>query len=209
MRHSAYEFEAKQLSDPAWSSLRRLLWYSFSMINEMVLEEVRERGFEDIRPTHATAFRCMENEGSRVTVMAERAGVTKQAMSQVVQEMVRMGYLATHPDPADKRALLVKRTRGGDKLMEAFVEADKVVEGRFWQSELVKSMLGRMLRTRGAQDNPMLRVAEQRSPYGEQDEWGNDIAMLRANLKLTPEERLRKGQQAAESLTRLLKGIKR
>jgi len=39
------------------------------------------------------------------------------------------------------------------------------------------------------------RVAETRNPYGEQDEWGNSIADLRANLKLTPLERLRKAER--------------
>lgn len=33
-------------------------------------------------------------------------------------------------------------------------------------------------------------IAEKRAKYGEQDEWGNDIAMLRANLKKTPAQRV-------------------
>ena len=41
------------------------------------------------------------------------------------------------------------------------------------------------------------RVAETRNPYGEQDEWGNSIASLRANLRLTPLERLRKAERFA------------
>jgi hypothetical protein len=53
------------------------------------------------------------------------------------------------------------------------------------------------------------RANEQRRDYGEQDEWGNSIASLRANLKLTPIERIRKAEQSQRELNRLLNAIKR
>lgn len=53
------------------------------------------------------------------------------------------------------------------------------------------------------------KVAEVRYPYGEQDAWGNSVDALRANLKLTPIERLRKAQRAANSISRLKRAIKR
>jgi hypothetical protein len=42
------------------------------------------------------------------------------------------------------------------------------------------------------------RVHEIKHPYGEQDEWGNSLASLRNNLRLTPLERLRKAEDAAQ-----------
>lgn len=53
------------------------------------------------------------------------------------------------------------------------------------------------------------QVRETRRDYGEQDEWGNSIASLRANLKLTPLERLRKAENAARSLRELRDALKR
>ena len=50
---------------------------------------------------------------------------------------------------------------------------------------------------------------EERRDYGEQDEWGNSIASLRANLRLTPLERLRRAEQAHNSLRELLNALKR
>jgi hypothetical protein len=44
---------------------------------------------------------------------------------------------------------------------------------------------------------PDSRVEEIRSIYGEQDAYGNSIANLRANLKLTPVERIRKAERFA------------
>jgi hypothetical protein len=44
---------------------------------------------------------------------------------------------------------------------------------------------------------------EQRRDYGEQDEWGNSIASLRANLKLTPTERIRRADAFARSVAKI------
>ncbi len=55
-----------------------------------------------------------------------------------------------------------------------------------------------------AQDPLSDRVAEQRSPYGEQDEWGNSIADLRANLRLSYYERLCKAERSAKAMRELL-----
>jgi len=40
--------------------------------------------------------------------------------------------------------------------------------------------------------------------YGEQDENGVDLSLIRENLKLTPTERLRRGDQARRSALRLM-----
>ncbi|MEO7453292.1 MAG: hypothetical protein ABIV13_00840 [Fimbriimonadales bacterium] len=47
------------------------------------------------------------------------------------------------------------------------------------------------------------RAKEERRDYGEQDEWGNSIASLRANLRLTPLERIRKAEAFARSVFKI------
>jgi hypothetical protein len=51
-------------------------------------------------------------------------------------------------------------------------------------------------------------VKEDRAKYGEQDEWGNSIASLRNNLKLTPLERLIKADRDLKSLNKLRNALK-
>lgn len=41
-------------------------------------------------------------------------------------------------------------------------------------------------------------------PYGYQDENGIDLSLIRANLQLTPDERVKQAQQAAQQLARML-----
>ena len=52
------------------------------------------------------------------------------------------------------------------------------------------------------------KVAEQRALNGEQDAWGNSIANLRINLKLTPIERILKAERAARGLAELKSALK-
>jgi DNA-binding MarR family transcriptional regulator len=64
----------------------------------------------------------MDEGGTRSTVLAQRAGVTKQAMSQLVRLMERQGYLEQVPDPTDTRAKVVRMTERGEAVKIACVE---------------------------------------------------------------------------------------
>jgi DNA-binding MarR family transcriptional regulator len=66
--------------------------------------------------------------GTRATVLAERAGVSKQAIGEVVDDLVSRGYVRRAPDPADARAKLVQLTRRGQKLIDAAYEVIAGIE---------------------------------------------------------------------------------
>ena len=78
-------------------------------------ERFAERGHPDVRPPHGNVFQFLDDDGTRVQVLAERAGVTKQSMAELVAHLERHGYVERVPDPADRRAKLVRATaRGGE-----------------------------------------------------------------------------------------------
>jgi len=56
--------------------------------------------------------------GTRLVALAERAGVTKQAIGPVVRELEDLGYVSTAPDPSDGRAKLVIFTRAGRQVID-------------------------------------------------------------------------------------------
>jgi DNA-binding MarR family transcriptional regulator len=71
-------------------------------------------GFEDIREGHGCVFGFIDLEhGSRLTDLAARSGVTKQAVGEAVAELERKGYLERVPDPEDGRAKIIKPTPRG------------------------------------------------------------------------------------------------
>jgi DNA-binding MarR family transcriptional regulator len=72
------------------------------------------RGFQDVREGHGCVFGFIDHEhGSRLTDLAERSGLTKQAVGEAVAELERKGYLERVPDPEDGRAKIIKLTPRG------------------------------------------------------------------------------------------------
>jgi DNA-binding MarR family transcriptional regulator len=72
-----------------------------------------EAGYGDIRPTHGCVFRFVRGEGMRLTELAVLAGMTKQSVGEVVDDLAARGYVERFPDPADRRAKLIRLTERG------------------------------------------------------------------------------------------------
>ena len=81
---------------------------------EKMFVRMAEAGFGDVREGHGCVFGFIDLEhGSRLTDLAERAGLTKQAVGEAVAELERKGYLERVPDPEDGRAKIIKLTARG------------------------------------------------------------------------------------------------
>jgi DNA-binding MarR family transcriptional regulator len=70
-------------------------------------------GYSDVRPAHFTVFQHMPPEGIRLTSLADAALLTKQSMGYLVDDLEARGYVERVPDPADRRAKLVRLTARG------------------------------------------------------------------------------------------------
>lgn len=84
---------------------------------------VRARGFADVRPAHGFAFARISGDGATVGQLAEHLDVTKQAASQMVEELVTKGYVERRPHPDDARARLIVLTPKGWACTRAADEA--------------------------------------------------------------------------------------
>jgi len=74
-----------------------------------------DAGITDIRPTHGCVFRFLRDDGMRLTELASLAGLTKQSVGEIVDDLTALGYLERYPDPTDKRAKLIRLTDKGLK----------------------------------------------------------------------------------------------
>jgi DNA-binding MarR family transcriptional regulator len=72
-----------------------------------------DAGITDIRPTHGCVFRFLRDDGMRLTELASLAGLTKQSVGEIVDDLTALGYLERYPDPTDKRAKLLRLTKKG------------------------------------------------------------------------------------------------
>lgn len=84
---------------------------------------VRARGFTDVRPAHGFAFTLLSAGGATVVELARHLDVTKQAASQMVEELTAKGYVERRPHPDDARAKLIVLTDKGWSCTRAADEA--------------------------------------------------------------------------------------
>lgn len=84
---------------------------------------VRARGFTGLRPAHGFAFTLLAGGGATVVELARHLDVTKQAASQMVDELVGKGYVERRPHPGDARARLIVLTDRGWACTRAADEA--------------------------------------------------------------------------------------
>ena len=91
-------------------------------LTKRINDGVVARGFEG-RPAFGFAFTRLAPDGATATDLAAHLGVTKQAASQLVDELVRKGYAERRPHPVDARARLVVLTESGWACTRAAEEA--------------------------------------------------------------------------------------
>jgi DNA-binding MarR family transcriptional regulator len=89
----------------------------FVALNDIVVARLAERGHDVVRPAHGAVFQYLDDTGTTVSVLAERAHMTKQAMAELVQHLESHGYLTRVPDPEDRRAKLVLPTERGHEVI--------------------------------------------------------------------------------------------
>ncbi len=70
-------------------------------------------------------------EGSRLTTLAERTGLTKQAVTVLAQELEERGYVTRRADPDDARSRIVSFTKKGVRLMFDSFGVVEDIERRF------------------------------------------------------------------------------
>ena len=85
------------------ANLAVLLREAFVALNDLVLARLAERGHGAVRPAHGAVFQYLDDTGTTVSLLAERAQMTKQAMAELVRHLETHGYVVRVPDPADRR----------------------------------------------------------------------------------------------------------
>jgi MarR family transcriptional regulator, temperature-dependent positive regulator of motility len=140
-----YERKAVSRADGGRRSLLRLLVEGSRAMEGRLYEGLRAAGYGHVRPAHYAIFRYLEDEGSRVTELAEAAGMTKQSMGELVDHLERRGYVERCPDPRDGRAKIVVLTAKGRRGIEAAAELIAEIEGelaRWMGKERLEELTG-------------------------------------------------------------------
>ena len=104
---------ASSHTDHQLENIGRLLLRAQRDFDAELNARLRERGYPDVWLAHSALFAHIDAEGTRSSELAERAGMTKQGMGQLVADLEEKGYVERVKDPADRRAKLVRLTKKG------------------------------------------------------------------------------------------------
>jgi DNA-binding MarR family transcriptional regulator len=94
-------------------NLAILLREPFLLLTDRLMRRLADRGHPQVRAPHRSVFEFLDDGGTQVSTLAERAGVTKQSMAELVAHLERHTYVERLPDPVDGRAKLVVATARG------------------------------------------------------------------------------------------------
>jgi DNA-binding MarR family transcriptional regulator len=101
------------------------------LYHRRLLEGLHARGFTDFSSAFPSLLSNLDVEGTRIGILAMRAGVTRQAAGQLLREIERCGYVERRTSADDARATIVRFTARGRRLLSSVFELVEEIEGDF------------------------------------------------------------------------------
>lgn len=127
------------------ATLGALLRRPYERMYRWLYAELAARGYPEVRPGFSSVLRNLGPDGGRVSDLAVQAGMTKQSMAYLVEQMTDVGLVAVEPDATDRRAKVVRLTERGQAVVFLGVELSRDYERRL--AELVGTRKMAQLRT--------------------------------------------------------------
>ena len=109
----------------------RLLLNAQRTYSLLALTQLRERGHEGLSLAHTNLLAHLEPTGTRMSTLAARAGVTKQAIGSLVGELEAKGYVRREQDPDDRRAVVIRYTDAGWEFLRDAHAVKQDIEATF------------------------------------------------------------------------------
>ena len=125
------EYDLELLNEFRYGNIGRYFLRASRLYAEIALKKLAAYDHPSMGMTHLTIIRHIDLVGTRTTEIADRAGMTKQAVGKVVSELEANGYLIRVPDPADGRAQLVQFTDSGLQFLRDAREIKVAIETEF------------------------------------------------------------------------------
>ncbi|MGE7473515.1 MarR family winged helix-turn-helix transcriptional regulator [Bosea sp. NPDC003192] len=139
------------------ANIGRLLNNAVRRFEARVLTLMSEKGHVQTRISHVNLTRNLDIDGTRLTELARRACMSKQAMGELVDQCMELGLVGRASDPGDRRARLVVFTPAGLEWLGAFRAAVGLAEAEM-RAELgneTTDAIARGLARYGAQHDPL------------------------------------------------------
>jgi DNA-binding MarR family transcriptional regulator len=115
--------------------LGALLRVPAQAIHRRIISGLNAAGFDELRLPHMAVLQFPGPDGVRPGVLADRAGVSKQAMNQLLRSLEALGYIVRSDAPDEGRARIVRLTKRG---RAAYAKAHDILRDieREWRAEM-------------------------------------------------------------------------
>jgi DNA-binding MarR family transcriptional regulator len=104
-------------------------------IQRRLIRDLNAAGFRGLSLPHMAVLQFPGPDGIRPTVLAERAGMSKQAMNQLLRSLEGLGYVARSDAPDEGRARIIRFTKRGHAAYAKIHDLLREIE-REWIAEL-------------------------------------------------------------------------
>lgn len=121
----------EQLAEMRQQHIGRLLQQAYRGFNNRAIAKLRQRGHTGLTLAHTLLLSHLDLNGTHITVLADRAGITKQSMGQLVLDLEKRGYIERSVDLSDRRATLIRFTNAGWQFLRDAYEIKKEIEAEY------------------------------------------------------------------------------
>jgi DNA-binding MarR family transcriptional regulator len=104
-------------------------------IHRRIINELNAAGFKELRVPHMAALQFPGPDGVRPGTLAERAGMSKQAMNQLLRSLEGLGYIVRSDAPDEGGARIIRFTKRGRAAYSKVHDVLRDIE-REWSAEL-------------------------------------------------------------------------
>lgn len=110
---------------------------------DRIFRAVRDAGFDDVTLAQSRLLMGLDEEGTRLSVLADRAQIAKQTATALVDKLERAGYVERVPDASDGRARLVRLTARAQAALPVAREEEERIEAE-WRAHLGPELMGQL-----------------------------------------------------------------
>ncbi len=112
-------------------------------VQRRIIQELNAAGFDELRLPHMAVLQFPGPDGVRPGTLAERAGMSKQAMNQLLRSLEALGYIVRSDAPDEGRARMIRFTKRGRAAYSKIHEILRDIE-REWRAELGPSRFAQL-----------------------------------------------------------------
>ena len=104
-------------------------------IHRRIIRELNAAGFDELRLPHMAVLQFPGPDGARPGVLAERAGMSKQAVNQLLRSLEGFDYIVRSDVAGDGSARVVRLTKRGRAAYCKIIDILRDIE-QDWSTEL-------------------------------------------------------------------------